>query len=87
MFGRKKKVKEKFCPQCGAKLKIEDAYCVRCGYSFSQRQKETKKKNIKWRNIIIALIIALLVYIGVNYSNNQPIIPSFIKNLFQFSKG
>ena len=84
MFGKKKKVNRKFCPNCGAPLKPEDAYCIHCGYSFGQRQKGQEKKGVKWINLIIAIIIALLIYVGIRYANNQPIIPEFVKELFKF---
>lgn len=71
----------KFCPVCGAKLKIEDVYCTRCGYSFEARHKKTRK-NIKWKNIILLIIVLILAYLAFRYFSGQPIIPPSIINIF-----
>lgn len=77
MFRRRKRKgdigKHKFCPVCGAKLELHDSYCLKCGYSFVERRK--RRRGIKWKNIIIVIIILIIGYLGLRYSNNQPIIP------------
>jgi predicted nucleic acid-binding Zn ribbon protein len=75
---RKHSQKHKFCPVCGIELKVEDGFCLKCGYSFHERSKKSKSRGIKWRNVIIVLIILALIYVGIQYSTGQPIIPSFV---------
>ena len=83
MFKKKRPI-NKFCPVCGMQLKIDDSFCIKCGYSFQNRKK--KSRGIKWKNIMIVLIVLLLIYIGIRYSNNEPILPQFLKDIFNFTK-
>ncbi|MDZ4228569.1 MAG: DUF2116 family Zn-ribbon domain-containing protein, partial [Candidatus Levybacteria bacterium] len=53
----------KFCPVCGRKLELNDTYCTKCGYSFASRGKKPKK--LKWKNIIIFIILLIAAYFGV----------------------
>ncbi len=80
----KKKQQYKFCPVCGAQLKIEDAYCIRCGYSFDARKKKTRKA-IKWRNILIVLLLLAAAYFGLRYYNGQSLIPSSVADALNFA--
>ncbi len=82
LFG-KKKAESKFCPVCGTKLKSDDDYCVTCGYSFVARQK--KSKPLRWKNIIIVLLIILALYLAGRYFNGLPMIPVSIADAFNFT--
>lgn len=88
MLRKRRKVKgvgkHKFCPVCGDKLELSDSYCTACGYSFAERYKRRNKK-IKWKNIILIIIVILILYIGVRYSNGQSIIPSSINDVLNFT--
>jgi hypothetical protein len=79
MFKKKERKPEvgehKFCPVCGIKLKLNDTFCLQCGYSFAARA-EKDKKGVKWRNMVIVLILLLAGYIGLRYANGQPLIPT-----------
>ena len=88
MFKKKKKLSHKFCPRCGFGIEAEDTYCTRCGYSFQERHEKHKKHNkkINWKNIIIAIIILLLIYISIQIFNKEPVIPEFITDLLNASK-
>ncbi len=82
VFGKKRQDK-KFCPLCGTQLNIDDAYCTNCGYSFEARHKK-RKKAIKWKNILILIIVVLAIYLGYRYYNGQPIFPD-LKTLLNFT--
>ncbi len=84
MLKKRRKAEHKFCPVCGAQLLAHDAYCTRCGYSFEHRHKKAKNKQIKWKNIIIFLIIALVIYLTIRYFSGEPLIPDF-SNWLNFS--
>ena len=71
----KRKVQEKFCPNCGAKAHPKDGYCLKCGYSFVEHHKKFKGSGVKWKNIIIALVIIAAAYVGIRYMNGKPLIP------------
>ena len=87
MFRRRRKRgnigKHKFCPVCGAKLELHDSYCLKCGYSFVERRR--KRRGIKWKNIIIFIIIIIIAYLGIRYFNNQPVIPESIQDLLNIT--
>jgi len=76
----KKKVKERYCPECGEKLKPSDKYCMHCGYSFEERKK-SKPKIIP---ILISIIIFIILWIIVRLLTGKPILPdlSIIGKLF-----
>jgi predicted nucleic acid-binding Zn ribbon protein len=76
---QKTKIKKgvKYCPQCGAELKEEDKFCTKCNYSFEKR-----KKKIKWKSLIIAIIIILLFWIVIRIITGKNIIPTQILNIF-----
>lgn len=81
---KQKKRKTKFCPVCGAELEATDTYCTNCGYSFEARHKK-HKKGIKWKNIILLLIILLGIYIGFRYIAGKPIIPTSLGEILNFT--
>ncbi|MEK6915880.1 MAG: DUF2116 family Zn-ribbon domain-containing protein [Nanoarchaeota archaeon] len=75
MFSKKKKGEDhKFCPSCGTKLSLKDTYCIRCGYSFQARVE--KNKGSKKKNFLIVVILLVIAYFGLRYTNNQTIIPT-----------
>jgi len=78
MFKKKKSEDHKFCPVCGSKLKLTDTYCIKCGYSFAARDK--KNKNLKKRNLWIIIILLIIAYLGLRYSNGQTWIPTSFKD-------
>jgi len=80
----KKKRDHKFCPVCGAQIKLDDAFCTRCGYSFVNRQKS--RSGIKWKRILIILIILALIYFGLRYSAGQSIIPLNWQDALNFTR-
>ena len=86
-MAKKRKIKknEKYCPKCGLILKKEDSFCINCGYSFEKRRGK-KTKNLYL--IIIILIIFLALWILIRTSQNMPILPKFISDLFTgFNQG
>ena len=82
VFGKKRQ-QHKFCPVCGTQLKLDDQYCTTCGYSFEARHKKSKKA-IKWKNILLLIIVVLAAYLGYRYYNGQPLIPD-LKALLNFT--
>ena len=87
MFRRRRKRgdvgKHKFCPICGSKLEMHDSYCLRCGYSFVQRKR--RRRGIKWKNIIIFIIIIIVGYLGIRYLNKEPILPESVRELLNIT--
>lgn len=81
---KKKRAEYKFCPVCGTQLKASDAYCLRCGYSFEARRKKSRKA-IKWRNIILMIIVLALIYFGIRYYYGQAIIPVSLEDALNFT--
>ena len=82
VFGKNKKLKDKkFCPGCGIQLLSKDSYCTSCRYSFVERSKKYKSSGIKWKSILIFLILILISYIGIQYSQSEKIIPEIFKKL------
>ena len=81
---RKHNKNQKFCPKCGTQAHAQDTYCTNCGYSFETRGKK-QKRGVKWRRIILILIIILGAYIIYRYTNNQDIFPSSIADIFNIS--
>ena len=71
----KKSPHQKYCPNCGALAHPGDAYCLKCGYSFVEHHKKLKGRGVKWRNIIIVLVILATAYLGIRYINGKPLIP------------
>ena len=73
----------KFCPVCGTQLKAADGYCIKCGYSFQARQK-SMRRGVKWRNVIIFLVLLAIVYFGLRYANDLTIIPRSLEDALNF---
>ena len=75
----KKRQKIKFCPRCGTTLNLVDSYCIRCGYSF-----RVKNKKLSFFQILTILIVLAVIWIGIRFFLNKPIIPT---EIIDFVKG
>ena len=83
-MGFLKKQQHKYCPVCGNQLRLDDSYCTRCGYSFVQRKAGSKK--IKWKRLLLLLVLIALIYFGFRYANSQPIIPLSWQDALNFTR-
>ncbi len=79
MFKKKERAPQigehKFCPVCGLKLQLQDTFCVKCGYSFAARAEKDKNRKVNLKNTIIIILILIVAYFGLRYSNGQTIWP------------
>lgn len=89
MFRRKKRIPKgnignhKFCPICGSQLEVYDTYCTRCGYSFAEREKRKKTSKIKWKNILVLIILLVIAYLAITYFTTGTILPDFITSTIE----
>ena len=80
----RRRQQHKFCPVCGTQLRIDDAFCLKCGYSFTARNKRISRR-LNWKNLILLLIVLIAAYVGLRYTNGQPLIPTSFYDAFNFT--
>lgn len=56
----------KKCPKCKAEIEENSRFCLYCMTSFEEKQIiETKKKNLRWLYIIVAVLALVLIVVGI----------------------